>query len=128
MVWEDGGGNPASYPMAPGMGTDLEVQVLPEPDHRNRREAQGRKGDRPSGGSVERTRELTNRNRIQGAADQGERARNREALMVKGKRRKSGSCARKVRVLIRGDLASRLKGRRSIELRSEKSAEVVVAA
>ena len=77
---------------------------------------------------MERSRELTNRNRMRGAVDQGERAKDREAVIAKGTRRRSGSCAMKVRVLIRGDLASRLKGRRSIELRSEKSAEVVVAA
>ena len=77
---------------------------------------------------MERTRELTNRNRLQGAADQGNRAADHEALMTKGKRRRSGSCARMVRVLIRGDLALRVKGRRSATLRSEKSAEVKVAA
>jgi hypothetical protein len=31
-----------------------------------------------------------NKNRIEGVADQGERATNREALVIKGKRRKSG--------------------------------------
>ena len=61
----------------------LEVQVLPKADHSDRSEAQLRKGDRPWEGSVERNRGPTNRNRIQGAADQGERAHNREALMVK---------------------------------------------
>jgi hypothetical protein len=35
-------------------------------------------------GSVERNREPMNKNRIEGGADQGERARNREALVVKG--------------------------------------------
>jgi hypothetical protein len=34
------------------------------------------------GGSVERNREPMNKNRIQGEADQGERAINREALVV----------------------------------------------
>ncbi len=77
---------------------------------------------------MERTRELTNRNRIQGAADQGERAKDREALVAKGKRRRSGSCASKARALTRGDLALCLKGRRGDELWSEKSAEAVVAA
>ena len=77
---------------------------------------------------MERNRELTNRNRIQGAADQGERASDREALVVKGKRRKSGSCAGKARTLTRGDLALGLKGRRGSKLRSEKSAEAIVVA
>jgi len=53
-----------------------------------------------------------NKNRIEGAAEQGERARLREALVVKAKRRKSGGCAVKECVLTWGDLASRLKGRR----------------
>jgi hypothetical protein len=42
--------------------------------------------------------------------DQGERATDREALATKGKRRRSGGCATKATVLIRGGLALRLKG------------------
>jgi hypothetical protein len=42
--------------------------------------------------------------------DQGERANDREALATKGKRRKSGGCATKATILIRGDLALCLKG------------------
>jgi hypothetical protein len=53
-----------------------------------------------------------NRNRIEGAADQGERAKSREALVTEGKRRRSGGRAVKERVLAWGDLALRLKGRR----------------
>jgi len=64
------------------------------------------------GGSVERSCGLMNENRIEGVADQGERARNREALVIKGKRRKSGGRAAKECVLTWGDLALRLKGRR----------------
>jgi RNA-directed DNA polymerase len=64
-----------------------------------------------------------NKNRIEGAADQGERARSREALVIKGKRRRSGGRAAKECVLTWGDLALRLKGRRCW---SEKSAEAVV--
>jgi hypothetical protein len=45
------------------------------------------------------------KNRIQGAAEQSERARNREALVIKAKRRKSGGCAVKECVLTWGDLA-----------------------
>ena len=70
----------------------------------------------------------TYRNRIQGAADQGERAQNREALVAKGKRRKSGGRVGKECALTRGDLALRLKGRRSVSVRSEESAEAVIAA
>lgn len=52
------------------------------------------------------------KNRIQGVVDQGELARDSEALVVKGRWRKSGGCAVKDRVLTWGDLALRLKGRR----------------
>ena len=47
-----------------------------------------------------------------GDADQGERAKDREALVIKGRRRKSGGRAVKDRVLTWGDLALCLKGRR----------------
>jgi hypothetical protein len=52
------------------------------------------------------------KNRIEGVVDQGERAINREAVVTKGKRRKSGGGAAKECVLTWGDLALRLKGRR----------------
>jgi hypothetical protein len=52
-----------------------------------------------------------NKNRIEGAAKQGERAIYREALVIKAKWRKSGGCAMKESVLTWGDLASCLKGR-----------------
>ena len=61
---------------------------------------------------MERNREPMDKNRIQGDADQGERACNREALVVKGRQRKSGGCAGKDCVLTWGDLALCLKGRR----------------
>jgi hypothetical protein len=54
-----------------------------------------------------------NKNRIEGAADQGERAKNREALVIKGKRRRSGGRAVKECVLTSGDLA-RWGGSRNI--------------
>jgi hypothetical protein len=53
-----------------------------------------------------------NKNRIEGDADQGERARNCEALVINGKRRRSGGGAVKECVLTWGDLASCLKGQR----------------
>ena len=56
--------------------------------------------------------EPMDKNRIEGAAEQGERARSREALVIKAKRRKSGGCAAKECVLTWGDLALCLKGRR----------------
>jgi len=54
-----------------------------------------------------------NKNRIGGITEQGERADNCEALVIKVKWCKSGGCAVKEYVLTWGDLASWLKGRRS---------------
>ena len=61
---------------------------------------------------MERSCGPMNKNRIEGDADQGERAMNREALVIKGKRRRSGGRAVKECVPTWGDLASRPKGRR----------------
>jgi len=61
---------------------------------------------------VERNCEPMDKSRIEGVAEQGERAKFREALVIKAERRKSGGCAVKECVLTRGDLASCLKGRR----------------
>ena len=107
------------------MNIDLEVRVLRGPGRRDRREAQGRNREGASEGSVKRNREPTNRNRIRGAADQGELTATSEALAAKERWRKSGGCAVKANSLTQGDLALRLKGRR-LRRRSEKSAEVVV--
>ena len=71
-------------------------------------------------------REPMNKNRIEGVAKQGEQAHYCKALVTKARWRKCGGCAMKVCVLTWGDLALCLKGRRLS--RSEKSAEVVVAA
>ena len=61
---------------------------------------------------MERNCEPMNKNRIEGVAEQGERAQNREALVIKARWRRSGGCAVKECVLTWGDLASWLKGRR----------------
>ena len=53
-----------------------------------------------------------NKNRIEGGAEQGERANGREALVTKVRRRRSGGRAVKECVLTWGDLALCLKGRR----------------
>ena len=53
-----------------------------------------------------------NKNQIEGAVEQGELAKDREALVIKAKRRRFGGCAEKECVLTRGDLALCLKGRR----------------
>jgi hypothetical protein len=51
-----------------------------------------------------------NKNRIEGVAEQGERAIGREALVTKGRWRRSGGGAVKECVLTWGDLALCLKG------------------
>jgi hypothetical protein len=102
--------SPVPFLGTPGRGTVLEVEVLSRAGHSEGRETQGRKGDRPSEGSVKRIRGLMNKNRIRGIGDRGERAENREASVTKGTRCKSGSRAVKDGGLIRGDLASHLKG------------------
>ncbi|QCC02638.1 hypothetical protein E6A55_08960 [Cupriavidus necator H16] len=60
----------------------------------------------------ERSCEPRNTNRIEGGADQNERAKLREVLAIKGRRRISGGCAVKEYVLTWGDLASCLNGQR----------------
>jgi len=52
-----------------------------------------------------------NKNRIEGGAEQGEWANDREALVTKSRWRRSGGGAGKECVLTWGDLALRLKGR-----------------
>ena len=74
---------------------------------------------------MERSCEPMNKNRIEGAAEQGERAKNREALVIKAKRRRSGGCAAKECDPYLG--RSRLMPERATVLsRREKSAAVVV--
>src|SRR5213596_1034404 len=103
----------ATYCTTPGRGTDVEVEVLRGLGHRDPREPQGGGREADAEGSGERNCGPTDRNRIAGDADQGERARDREALVTKGRRRRSGGRAGKASALIRGDLASCLKERRS---------------
>jgi hypothetical protein len=55
--------------------------------------------------------EPMDKNRIEGVAEQGERAMNREALVIKARWRRFGGCAVKECVLTWGYLASWLKGR-----------------
>ena len=56
-------------------------------------------------GSVERSCEPMDKNRMKGAAEQGEWVMNHEALVIKAKRCKFGGCAVKECVLTWGDLA-----------------------
>ena len=62
---------------------------------------------------MNRKRGPMNKNWIRGVDEQGEWARNHEAVMVKASWRKSSGRARKVGVLTWGDLASDLKGSRA---------------
>src|SRR6266496_5624052 len=64
------------------MGALLWVQVPSRVDHNERSEAQLHEGDRVWGGSVERSCGPMNKNRIEGVADQGERANSRKALVI----------------------------------------------
>lgn len=63
-------------------------------------------------GSADQNCEPMDKNRIEGAAEQGERASSREALVTKAKGRKFGGCAAKECVFTWGDLVLWLKGRR----------------
>ena len=69
-------------PSAPSMNVVLEVKVLSKGDHPERSELQLRKGDQPWGGSRERNRGPMYKNQIQGDAERGERANDRQASMV----------------------------------------------
>jgi hypothetical protein len=80
----------------PSMTIDLEVQVLWGVGRNDPSNPQGelvpiREGGAERSGS--KTCGATNRNRIGGRADQGERARNREALATKGEPCRSGARA-----------------------------------
>lgn len=75
------------------MGKTLEVEVLLGVGHIDQSEAQEHCREAVFGGSAERSRGSTYRNRMRGAVDQGERAANREALVAKGWRRISGDRA-----------------------------------
>ena len=56
MVWEDGGSNPASYPIVPSMLDSLEVKVLyPILMEERVSEAQGRRRETGSKRSAEQT-------------------------------------------------------------------------
>jgi hypothetical protein len=61
----------------------LRVQVPSKGGHPNRSEPQLRKGDRPWEGSGERNRGSMYKNRIRGADEWDERAKDREVSMVK---------------------------------------------
>lgn len=95
------------------MGSDWEVKVLwgawSQEPLVNRKVPSREDGTEGSG---KQNRGSTNRNRITGDVDQGERANDCKALVTKGKRRRSGDRAGKATALTRGGLASRLKGRR----------------
>ena len=74
---------------------------------------------------MERNCEPMNKNLTEGAAEHGERAKNREALVIKAKRRRSGGCAAKECDPYLG--RSRLMPERAmVQAASEKSAAAIV--
>jgi hypothetical protein len=83
------------------------VEVLWEPAHRDPSEPQGDDREVVAEGSGERSCGPTNRNRMRGVAEQGERPIDRETLVGKAKLRISGGRATKLVTLTRGDLALR---------------------
>jgi|SRR3990172_2943769 len=66
--------------------------------------------------------EPTDRNQVEATSAQGERAYDREALTIKGRRRRLGGCVVKSMTLTRGDLALCLKGQRSTRKRAAERA------
>jgi hypothetical protein len=93
------------------------------------------------GGSPRRTRDSTNRNRIEGGAARASRPSTAKPDVIKGPQRRCGGCARKVAGLIRGGLRGRreMPGRHDRRVvatgraerrgrAAEKSAEAVVPA
>src|SRR5262249_48633098 len=88
------------------MGIALEVEVLPKAGHRHRSEAQLRKGDRPWGGSAERSCGLTYRNRIRGGTERGELASEEQPRESRHRRDDDGGTAR----LPTGELAASSRG------------------
>src|SRR5439155_5122984 len=109
-AWSRSPARAESHVCMPSMGADLEVRVIRGLGHRDPREPQGGAREGGAESSGERTDGLTNRNRIRGGTGQSERANDCEALVTKGRRRRSGSRVGKASVLIWGDLASHLKG------------------
>jgi hypothetical protein len=87
------------------MNIDLEVQVLPELGHRDRSEPQSRNREvtlKEAGSESTSRRTETG---YRGVTVQGKRACTREALVTKGRERRSGGCVEKADVLTWGDLA-----------------------
>ena len=74
---------PAVFVRVPSMNTDLEVQVLRELGRKDSSEPPGADREGSAEGSGERIRGPRDTNRIAGSAEQGERARDREALTTK---------------------------------------------
>ena len=89
----------------PGMFGSLEVKVL-YPSRRRRRvsEAQGRRREAGSEGSVEQSRDLTDRNRIRGSYGRTSEHKVTKSISVKGHGCKFGECAVKAVGLTPGGL------------------------
>jgi hypothetical protein len=74
---------------------------------------------------VDRNCGLMNKNRIEGVANQGERARSRKALVTKGKQRRSGGrCSEGMSSYL--GRSRPMPERATVMSRSEKSADAVL--
>src|SRR5690348_10488560 len=94
-------------------------------------EAQGRRRETGSEGSVEQSRDPMDKNRITRLVRPDERAGNREVRTIKGLGSRSGGCAAKAVELTSGDLRrvsqSGLAGSQGPVTAPQKSAEGIVA-
>jgi len=110
----------------PGMFDSLEVKVLCTVRwRRSAREAQGRRREAGSGGSVEQNRDLTNRNRIRGILGRTSGQRIAKSRAIKGQGCRSGRCAAKAVRLTPGGLRSVLScGTEEAVRRPNRNAEV----
>ena len=144
LLWRDGAGRPEGRPArvvrpawAAARGCESPVAQMTVTTSRG----QLRHREVGWGGSRRRSRDLTDRNRIEGGAGWASRQRTAKPVVIKRPSRKCGGCATKVAVLIRGDLhgcsgmpdqrGRRVEGTAAIVrslLAVEKSAAAVVPA
>ena len=109
------------------MGAVLRVQVPPKGDHPNRSEPQLQEGDRLWEGSGEPSRGSMYKKCVRGDAERGEQANDCEASMVKAQAAYTQRPCGEGRRSYLGRSRFAPEGATQRELRSEKSAEVVVA-
>ena len=110
----------------PGMSDSLEVKVLCTARwRRSASEAQGRRREAGSGGSVDQSRDLTNRNRTGGILGRTSGQLIAKSRSIKGQGCRSGRCAVKAVRLTPGDLRSvPLLGTEGAARQPDRDAEV----